>query len=299
MWEQASAEEPELFSAVSRATSRQSAELLVEMLQAIEPPPLADVVERMSGAGDEWEAGAYFRQPPDPLALDLLAASTGCGPFRISPVRNRNWLACNRSDLAPVEAGRFWIHGSHETQSCPSGKRPIKVDAALAFGTGRHGTTQGCIRLLERLSGRGVLVRNVCDIGCGTGILAIASAMLWPCQVVAGDNDPDAVDQAVRNATDNGVDDQVRVVGCGGFEDPAFARLSHCDLVTANILSGPLKGLAREFALYCRAGGYLVVSGLLAEEEGEMLDALCPCGFEAEDRIQIDEWLSLLLVRTG
>ncbi len=296
---QESSEETELHLAVSLAASRQGAELLAEMLQAIEPPPQASFVECVPGASGGWEAGGYFREPPDVLVLDLLAASAGCSQFRTEPVASRNWLACNQLDLGPVEAGGFWIHGSHETNPCPPGKRPIVIDAALAFGTGRHGTTEGCIQLLDRLYGMGFSPRNVCDIGCGTGILAIASAMLWTCQIIASDNDPDAVDQAVGNAANNEVGDQVRVVTCDGFEDPAHAGMAPYDMITANILSGPLKRLAGEFSSHCREGGRLIVSGLLAEEEGEMLDALTPRGFEAEDRIPIDEWLSLLLVRTG
>src|SRR5699024_6829424 len=132
----------------------------------------------------------HFEEPPDGIALDLLAAAHGARPFAVSEVPDIDWVAHVRRELSPVEAGRFFVHGSHDADKVPEGAEALLIEAAMAFGTGHHGTTLGCLRALERLVAAGVVRHRVADIGAGTAVLAMAAARVWPGEVVASDIDP-------------------------------------------------------------------------------------------------------------
>ena len=286
-------------SAVSVAASRTDAERLAGLLALTSPEPLAVVVEVGPGGGGDWIAACYFAGEPNSIELDLLAASCGCWPFAVSRVAETDWVLKVQEDHRPVAAGTFWIHGKHVSAEVPAGLIPIEIDRSLAFGTGHHETTQGCLEAMSGLSSLGFRPTRVCDVGCGTGILAIAAVRLWGCKAIACDCDEGAVDVAIENAARNRVADSVRLICCDGLSDDRIRRGCPFDLVVANILSGPLVKLAPDLSDGVRRGGRLILSGLLKSEGQEVADSFGRAGFAVEARFGRNDWLTLDLVRCG
>lgn len=288
-----------VYAATAETSSRSAADRVSDMLELLRPEPLAvAAASRQDGSGN-WMAVGYFAGRPSRVSLDLIAAASGSGSFEVSRVEEIDWVSRVQEDLRPVEAGRFWIHGSHETGAVPAGLIPIEIDASLAFGTGHHGTTRGCLRVMCNLQARGMQPLQVCDLGCGTGVLAIAAAKLWNCPVTACDSDPCAVAVASANLTKNNAGRPVHLVNCDGFAAAEFRKRAPFDLAIANILSGPLLRLAPDFAANVRTGGTVVLSGILESETYEVYRAYRHAGFSVSGRLEIEGWVTLELVRSG
>lgn len=286
-------------SAASVASSKADAERLAGLLALTSPEPLAVVVEIGPGGAGEWTAACYFAEEPNSIELDLLAATCGCGPFAVSRVAETDWVLKVQEDHRPVSAGAFWIHGNHVSDDFPAGLIPIEIDRSLAFGTGHHETTQGCLKAMSGLSSRGFRPARVCDVGCGTGILAIAAVRLWGCAAIACDCDEDAVEVAIENAARNRVEGSVQLICCDGLSDERIKRGGPFDLIVANILSGPLVELSADLSDSVRKGGRLILSGLLQTEDQEIADSFERAGFEVSARLGRNDWLTLELVRCG
>lgn len=167
----------------------------------------------------------------------------------------------------------------------------------MAFGTGHHGTTLGCLSALDRLASQGVVAKNVADIGCGTAVLAMAAAKIWPHPVIASDIDEVAVDVARANVTANGVEDRVHVVEAAGFDHKDLAAAQPFDLVFANILKGPLISLAPDMGTAIREGGYAILSGILNPQSPEVKAAYEAQGFEIAREDVYGDWTTLTLQR--
>lgn len=165
----------------------------------------------------------------------------------------------------------------------------------MAFGTGHHGTTQGCLRALDRLATGGFVGRAVADIGCGTAVLAMAAARIWPEPVLASDIDEVAVDVARANVTANALEGRVHCVEATGFDHPDIAAASPFDLVFANILKGPLIDLAPDMAAHLIPGGYAILSGILNEQADEVISVYSQNGINLVHREEIGEWTTLTL----
>ncbi len=210
-----------------------------------------------------------------------------------------DWVAENQRSFRPFAVGPFWVHPSHVVDGRPAGLLPLRIDAGLAFGTGTHATTRGCLELLATLDPSETT--NAVDIGCGSGILAIAMAKLWRRPVLAGDNDAEAVDVAVENAGLNGVGERCRFVVSAGLQAPELAGRAPYDLVVANILAGPLVDLSESFAAAVRPGGRVLLSGLLVEQAALILSTYARRGFAFERRLDLETggawWRTLLLRR--
>lgn len=210
---------------------------------------------------------------------------------------DKDWVAENQRSFRPFQVGPFWVHPSHVGDGVPAGLLPLRIDAGLAFGTGTHATTRGCLEMLATLDP--AETKNTVDVGCGSGILAMAAAKLWQRPVLGGDNDAGAVDVAVENAALNGVAPLCRFVISVGLEAPELARPAPYDLVIANILAGPLVDLAASFAAATRAGGRVLLSGLLVEQAKGVLSAYERGGFAFERRIDLETggawWRTLVL----
>ena len=263
------------------------------------PEPLAVVVEVGPGATGEWTAACYFPGEPNTVELDLLAAACGCGSFTVSRVAETDWVLKVQEGHRPVAAGHFWIHGNHVSDDAPAGLIPIGIDRSLAFGTGHHETTQGCLEAMSAMDSHGFRPAKVCDVGCGTGILAIAAVRLWGCTAIACDLDEGAIEVATGNVARNRVGGSVQLVCCDGLSDDRITRGGPFDLVVANILSGPLMKLAADLSDSVRKGGRLILSGLLQTEDQEVADSFGMVGFAVADRIGRNDWLTLELVRCG
>ena len=210
-----------------------------------------------------------------------------------------DWVAENQRSFRPFAVGPFWVHPSHVAEGRPAGLLPLRIDAGLAFGTGTHATTRGCLELLATLDPSETA--NAVDIGCGSGILAIAMAKLWRRPVLGGDNDAEAVGVAAENAGLNGVGDLCRFVVAAGLAAPELTTRAPYDLIVANILAGPLVDLSESFAAAVRPGGRVLLSGLLVEQAALVLSTYARRGLAFERRLDLETggawWRSLLLRR--
>ncbi len=226
----------------------------------------------------------------------IAAAALGVAPPEVvvEALPEADWLAENRKDFSPLRVGRFFIHGADARERAPPGAIALEVAAATAFGTGRHATTRGCLIALDRLAGRH-RVRRALDMGCGTGVLAIAVARIWGAPVVAVDLDAEAVRVARGNARVNGVADLVSVVRGDGYAAPPVARHAPYDLVTANLLARPLRAMAPDLAARLAPGGVAVLSGLLRGEAVAVTAAHRAQGLRPGDRIDRGDWTTLVM----
>jgi ribosomal protein L11 methyltransferase len=211
-----------------------------------------------------------------------------------------DWVAENQRSFQPFAVGPFWVHPSHNAEGMPAGAVALRIDAGMAFGTGTHATTRGCLEMLATLDP--AETANAVDVGCGSGILAIAMAKLWQHPVIGGDNDAEAVTVARENAGLNGVADLCRFVHAVGLRSEALEARAPHDLVIANILAGPLIELSDSFSKAIRPGGRALLSGLLLEQADDILTVYRRWGFTPERHIDLETggaiWRTLLLRRT-
>lgn len=283
------------FTALTTLKARENAEALGLALEEIEPAPTGVGVFEMEDGSGLWEVGAYFVETPDDVALALLAAAYEARPFVVSELPETDWVAHVKRELHPVEAGRFFVYGSHDADKVPGDRVALLIEAAMAFGTGHHGTTKGCLEALERLIVAGEVKSNTVDIGCGTAVLALAAAKVWPDPVLASDIDEVAVEVAEANVAANGEAGRVRCLEAAGFDHAALHAAAPFDLIFANILKGPLVELAPDVAAHCATGGHVILSGLLNEQGDDVIAAYVAQGLTLEHRAEIGEWTTLTL----
>lgn len=210
----------------------------------------------------------------------------------VEKLADADWLAMSLSGLPPVEAGRFFVYGAHDQGKVPEGRVNLKIDAGAAFGTGHHGTTVGCLEAFDRLL-QTERFDKVLDVGCGTGVLAIAAAKTGSPVAVGTDIDEPSARIANENAEIN--DAKCDFYFADGLSDPRIAQHAPYDLVFANILAAPLVELAPEIAGALKSGGVAILSGLLRTQEERVLDAYRPLGFLVEQTIHHDAWSALAL----
>ena len=287
------------WSAITTLASKASADALSEALEALDETPSGVGVFEVEDGSGTWEVGAYFTEAPDAVALALLAAAHQAAEFVISEIPETDWVAHVRRELSPVEAGRFFVYGSHDADKVPEGRIALLIEAAMAFGTGHHGTTLGCLRALDGLLDAGLRPSSVADIGCGTAVLAMAAARVFDAEIVASDIDAVAVEVAEANLVANGLSGRVRCIEAAGFDHPDLAGEDAFDLVFANILMGPLIALAPDMARAVRAGGHVILSGILNEQADEVQAVYEATGFNPVKREEIVDWTTLMLARNG
>ena len=283
------------YTALTTLIGKEPAEALGEAIEELDPMPEGVGVFEIEDGSGLWEVGVYYTEEPDDVALDILAAAFGAKPFVISEVPETDWVAKVKRELAPVVAGRFFVYGSHDADKVPEGVESLLIEANMAFGTGHHGTTQGCLRALDRLAEQGVVCTNVADIGCGTAVLAMAAARIWPNPVLASDIDPVAVDVAAANVVANNLEGRVICLEAAGFGHPQLAAAAPYDLVFANILKGPLLDIAPDMAANLCDGGWAILSGLLVEQADEVAAHYARNGINLVHREDIGEWSALTL----
>ena len=283
------------YSALTVAANEDIAAALCEDLEALMPEPTGTGIFEVEDGSGLWEVGAYFTEAPDAAGLAILASMHGVKDFLISEIPETDWVSHVRRELAPVEAGCFFVYGSHDADKVPAGRVPLLIEAAMAFGTGHHGTTLGCLRAFDRLLGEGFKGGSIIDVGCGTAVLAMAAAAVLPSKVLASDIDPVAVDVAEANVAANGLTGKVECVVAAGFDAPALKENAPYDLIFANILKGPLIGLAPEMGPAVKTGGYVILSGILNEQADAVIDVYCANGFNPVQRDSIVDWTTLTL----
>jgi ribosomal protein L11 methyltransferase len=257
-----------------------------------------------NGQDGLWRIELIQSGQPDRLALAgrlaPLAERAGLPKLDLSvePIPINDWLSRASAQVPPQRIGRFWIHGSHIREAPPQGAIPIRLDAGLAFGSGEHASTQGCLLALENLARRHRW-RRVLDLGCGSGILAIAAAKLRPARVLAADNDPVAVAVARENAERNGVGHRIGWLESEGYKNPLLRAKAPFDVILANILADPLCKLAHGTARHLAPGGAAVLSGLLERQAERVIDAHRRAGLRLRREITLGIWTTLVLARPG
>lgn len=283
------------FTAFTKLPSQDQAEALGEAMEELYPAPTGIGVFEIEDGSGTWEVGGYFTEEPDGVELALLASAYGAGDFVISEVPDTDWVDKVRRELTPVEAGRFFVYGSHDADKVPETSVPLLIEAAMAFGTGHHGTTLGCLKALDRLDAGGLRAKNVADIGCGTAVLAMAAAKIWEADVLASDIDEVAIEVAEANLRANGVDGEVACYVAPGFEHDDIRAAAPFDLVFANILKQPLIDLAPSMAANMTEGGHAILSGLLTRQAEDVVAAYAEAGFTEASREVIGDWVTLVL----
>jgi ribosomal protein L11 methyltransferase len=252
------------------------------------------------GAAPSWRIEAYYDEAPDPTALaaDLAqVVHVAIPPLTAGPVEEENWVAMSQSALPPVAAGRFTVHGSHDADRIARGPNAILIDAGEAFGTAHHATTFGCLSAIDRLMRRRRF-RNVLDLGCGSGVLAIAVARALPdARIHATDLDAQSIVVAKENMRRNGVAQRITALVADGLDASPLRRAAPFDLLIANILAGPLIALAQEIRRAVQPGGVLVLSGLLVPQAKEVLAAYGAADFILLEHQRVIGWSTLTMVR--
>jgi ribosomal protein L11 methyltransferase len=252
-----------------------------------------------TGSGD-WQVAVYFAARPANSAVARLNRIARTVPgaegrlFAVSGLADVDWVAASLAALGPVRAGRFLVHGRHDRDKVRANDIGIEIEAGLAFGTGHHGTTAGCLTAIDRLAKRRRIV-NALDLGAGSGVLAIAIAKRTGAHVTASDIDPVAVAIARDNARLNGVAGMVTAVTASGFAARAIRERAPYDLIVANILAGPLVAFAPAIRRHLAPGGTVILSGLIASQARRVAAIYRGQGLVAGGAITIGEWATLTM----
>ena len=277
-----------------------AAEDAVATVEAALAPQCIAVSAFIDAASGRWRVEGIAGAEPDHEALaarlaEAFAARGPAPPATVEPLAPRDWVGDNLAGFPPLTVGRFHIRGSHVAGLPPAGAILLRLDAGQAFGTGEHASTKGCLIALDRL-GRARRFRRPLDLGCGSGILALAMAKAWRVPVVAADIDADAVRVAEVNARLNGVARLVRVARGPGYRVPAIAAGAPYDLIVANILARPLAAMAGDLARHLSPSGVAVLAGLLARDVNWVMAAHRPFGLSLGRMLVLDGWATLVLV---
>jgi ribosomal protein L11 methyltransferase len=286
--------------------ARQIADVIVEMFDPTETAASAFELEPnmrdWNPSVGPWVVEAYFSEEPDHDFLhglvEGIAGPEAAARIEYDRVAEQDWVKNALEGLVPVNAGRFLVHGSHDRNRLRTNEIALEIEAALAFGTGHHGTTRGCLLMLDAVL-KQRRPRNVLDVGTGTGVLALAAARYLRANVAAGDIDPISVEATLSNARLNGATPWIRPVVARGTQHPDLRKGGPYDLIFANILSKPLRMLAPEIARLCDTGGELILSGLLYRDVPGVLSAYAAQGFALKRKLHLEGWATLLMARGG
>jgi ribosomal protein L11 methyltransferase len=259
-------------------------------------------IAAFEGPGGRWDITVHFAEAPDQAAVrefvGIAAGDEAAGTIAFDTVEAKDWVKATLEELVPVRAGRFIVHGQHDRAKVAPNKLGIEIEAALAFGTGHHGTTRGCLLLLDHVL-KARIPKRVLDLGTGTGVLAIAAAKALRREVLASDIDPLSAEVARDNARLNEVGNLMQTIRATGFSAPHFAASGPFDLVLANILANPLRQLATPMSRHLAPSGLVILSGLLPHQAQGVIAAYRARGLVLVRDIQIEGWSSLLMRNSG
>jgi len=277
-----------------------------EWFALLDPMPTIVAEEIEAFNDDKWQLNAYFAAKPSKAVIQAIQSrlsSTVKAKPVVEKLPDADWVVMSQQGLEPVHAGRFYVHTSSNKGTVPDGATPFLIEASRAFGTGGHETTSGCLMMLDTMKRAGKRFEVIADIGTGTGLLAFAAHRLWPkAYLTASDIDPVSVDVTADNARVNNVpcgvaQGQLALCAAEGTAHPLIASRAPYDLVTANILAGPLIELAPSIAQIMDEGGALILAGLLNTQAEAVLGAYRRHGFRLQKRVDCGDWPCLWLVK--
>jgi ribosomal protein L11 methyltransferase len=249
-----------------------------------------------------WDVTVHFADPPDEVSIrelvSLASDDTVADSIVFDSIEAKDWVKESLQGLIPVRAGRFIVHGSHDRDKVRSNQLGIEIEAALAFGTGHHGTTRGCLIYLDYVL-RAKAPRRMLDLGTGTGVLAIAAAKATKRRVLATDIDAMSVKVARENMRLNGVGNLVDTICATGFSSPAFGERAPFDLILANILANPLRAMSTDMSRHLTRNGMIILSGLLPHQAMSVIAAYRARNVVLRRHQIIEGWSSLLMQRAG
>ena len=283
------------------STDERSARATTDLIGEMFDPTETAVAAFEAADGKSWLLEAYFSEEPDEEGVrEMIRAVVGerADDAVFETIERQDWVRASLEGLKPVRAGRFVVHGAHDREQVRANDLAIEIEAALAFGTGHHGTTLGCLRALVGVLKKG-RPAHVLDVGTGTGILAFAAAKALRSTVIAGDLDPEAVATARSNARLNGLGPTLRLYEGPGVRHALADRPRRFDLVFANILARPLKKLAPSLTAVVAEGGTIVLSGLIERDVPGVLSTYGHRGFRLAHKGVIEGWATLVLRRGG
>ena len=284
------------YSAITKVKDKERAEGLGVALEKLDPPPMGVGVFELEDGSGEWEVGAYFNDKPNEISILILENVFEAAGFAISEIPETDWVTKVKRELSPVEAGQFFVFGKHDSHKLPKDRVGLLIEASMAFGTGHHGTTKGCLLALDKLVTRGKKIDEVIDIGCGTAVLAMAVGKVSSSRIIASDVDQVAVEVALANLKANNLENRITCLQATGFEDTKIRSNAPFDLIFANILKPPLLDLAPCIRRYLKSGGHAIISGILDLQAIEIIEAYRQNDLEVQDRIDIGEWVTLTLI---
>ena len=273
----------------------------ISAFATMDAPP---VLMTSEADGEAWRMDAYFERRPgkaDMALLLSLAPSAGGVRPKAEKIGDQDWVTLSQAGLEPIRAGRFFVHTPSHRSEVPPGTVPFEIDAGRAFGTGQHETTAGCLIALDRLKAAGARAVNLADIGTGTGLLAFAAMHLWPnAWAAASDVDPVAIEVAADNAAINHIPlgrarGRLELIVAPGMDHRRLKARAPYDLVIANILAGPLIGLAPSLAGALAPGGRLILAGLLDRQAERVAAAYRRQGMAMQMRIEGGDWPTLVM----
>ena len=281
-------------------TEKTAGAILDLMSDAFEEDGYAIATMEVDEKRDIWEASLYIDFDEEAEMTERFAALVGDAYPELEINReiipDVDWIARSLEGLQPVHAGRFVVHGSHDRGKARPGEIAIEIDAGQAFGTGHHGTTAGCLEIIEKVMRAGQ-PRKVLDLGTGSGVLAIAARKLAPARVLATDIDPVATRVARENVRLNGIASGITLETATGFHSTAFRRHGPFDLIIANILARPLMRMAPQVAQHLAPGGQVVLSGILANQRWKVIAAYNGAGLRHVRTIWRNGWVTIHLDR--
>jgi ribosomal protein L11 methyltransferase len=284
--------------ALPEKAARRVADLVVE---TFDPAEAASAAFENEATG-LWEVEVYFAEEPNRdnirELVRIAAGDEAAKAAEFDTLAEKDWVKASLEGLTMVEAGRFLVHGGHDRGRVPLNRIGIEIEAALAFGTGHHGTTRGCLLALDAIL-KQRKPRRVLDVGTGTGVLAIAAARALHAPVALGDIDPVSVEAAASNARLNKAAAYLKPVVARGVQHPALMSGKPYDLIFANILAKPLRLLAPSIAGVASHDAALILSGLLGRDVAGVLSAYAAQGFHLRHRGDLEGWATLVLTRGG
>ncbi|MGD1876024.1 MAG: 50S ribosomal protein L11 methyltransferase [Kiloniellaceae bacterium] len=243
----------------------------------------------------------FLAEPPEDAEIERLidiardvAGIQAPMLYSLDKLPDTDWVSESQKSLPPIVAGRFRIRGSHVTEPALPGAFDLLIDANAAFGTGRHETTRGCLLALQDIAKRRQ-VSVILDMGCGSGVLSMAAAKLWPCRVLGVDNDAPSIRVAAANLKANGAADAVTLLCGDGFRDARVRKNGPYELILANILAEPLCQMAQDVKRHLAPGGQVVLSGLLIWQERQVIARYRAAGLTLVQRYHLGEWSALVL----